>query len=216
MRIAATGLVHARFRTARGRGSLAECWTLVPALVARLSPLESEPAPWYVPSSLRFLETELKAVWHVFEVGAGTSTMWWSKRAARVQALESDPAWHAKTARALSSAGRSNVDLRLASPDDFSSFLAGMRDASFDLIAVDGSERFPGQRCESVAAAISKIRPGGFLLLDDSDRPSYAPARQLLAGWTARRFTGFKARPVVLSETTIYEKPRLNATNGDG
>ena len=53
---------------------------------------------------------------------------------------------------------------------------------------------------------MKKVRPGGFLLLDDSDRPGYAEAFELLDGWRERRFTGVKDEWPEACETTIFRR----------
>ena len=57
---------------------------------------------------------------------------------------------------------------------------------------VDFLESPAADRVEAVRVGRSKVRPGGYLLLDDSDRPAYAGAFELLAGWRRRRFAGVK------------------------
>jgi hypothetical protein len=54
---------------------------------------------------------------------------------------------------------------------------------------------------------MKKVRPGGYLLLDDSDRPGYAPTYDLLATWRERRFVGIKDEWPEACETTIFRRP---------
>jgi hypothetical protein len=44
-------------------------------------------------------------------------------------------------------------------------------------------------------------------MLDDSDRPAYAGADELLPGWKRRRFAGVKDEWPQAVETAIYRKP---------
>jgi hypothetical protein len=55
---------------------------------------------------------------------------------------------------------------------------------------------------------MKKVKPGGLLLLDDSDRPGYAAAYELLAGWKERRFVGVKDEWPEACETTIFRRPK--------
>jgi hypothetical protein len=57
---------------------------------------------------LRFLEQTVRPEWRVFEYGCGSSTSWWSRRVAKVVAVEHDPMW-AEQAMQLSAAGRAHV-----------------------------------------------------------------------------------------------------------
>jgi hypothetical protein len=51
------------------------------------------------------------------------------------------------------------------------------------------------------------VSEGGYLLLDDSDRPGYAAAFELLAGWRFRRFVGVKDGWPEPCETGIFTRP---------
>jgi hypothetical protein len=44
-------------------------------------------------------------------------------------------------------------------------------------------------------------------LLDDSDRPGYAEAFELLEGWHFRKFTGVKDEWPEACETGIFRRP---------
>ena len=62
-------------------------------------------------------------------------------------------------------------------------------------------------RVDVLEPAMKRVRRGRYLLLDDSDRPGYAPAYELLAGWRERRFTGIKDEWPEACETAIFRKP---------
>ena len=81
-----------------------------------------------------------------------------------------------------------------------------MADDSLDLLVIDFLESPEAERVDAVRAGMSKVRPGGYLLLDDSDRPSYAAAYELLAGWRERRFTGVKDEWPEACETAIFRR----------
>ena len=96
--------------------------------------------------------------------------------------------------------GRSdNADLRLRPVEDFPSEIASLPDDAFDLVVVDFLEAPTVTRIDCLDPAMHKVRPGGYLLLDDSDRPGYAEAFELLAGWRCpqvrRRQGRVAARP---------------------
>jgi hypothetical protein len=81
-------------------------------------------------------------------------------------------------------------------------------DASLDFVLVDGKKR---DAC--ALAAVSKLRPGGVLVLDDvhryipSDVPSRTPyARAAADGFASPRWTRFAE--------LVHEWPCLRATNG--
>ena len=86
--------------------------------------------------------------------------------------------------------------------------LESLPDASFDLVVIDFLEAPGAQRPDAVRAAMPKVRPGGYLLLDDSDRPAYAGVFELLSGWRLKRFVGVKDGWPQAVETAIFRRPR--------
>ncbi|MGE5746026.1 MAG: hypothetical protein ACM33U_02050, partial [Solirubrobacterales bacterium] len=128
-------------------------------------------------------------------------------RAARVISLEDDEYWHARTRERLAEAGLTNVDLRLRPLEDFPREASSLPDGGFDLVVVDFLESPEVTRIDGIRPAHSKLRPGGYLLLDDSDRPGYAEAFDLLAGWRFRRFSGVKDEWPEACETGIFRRP---------
>jgi len=79
-------------------------------------------------------------------------------------------------------------------------------DGSLDLVLVDGRARVACLR-----QARSKVRSGGFIILDDSARPEYAEAAALLAGWPCRRFGGLGPGKHLPAETAAWQRPRATA-----
>ena len=79
-------------------------------------------------------------------------------------------------------------------------------DNFFDLVIIDGA-----QRHTCMKQAIPKVRSGGYLLLDDSNRPDYLTNVELLKEWKRKDF--LSPKPYVegvrlLSPTTIWQKPK--------
>jgi hypothetical protein len=62
----------------------------------------------------------------------------------------------------------------------------------------------------SRADAIRRVSQNGngphLLVLDDSDRAAYRCVTDMLKGWRAMRFSGFRTQPLRLSETTVFAK----------
>ena len=66
----------------------------------------------------------------------------------------------------------------------------------------------PSLAIDALKPAMKKVRPGGYLLLDDSDRPGYREAYELLDGWRERRFIGVKDEWPEACETAIFRRRR--------
>lgn len=194
---------------------------LVPFLRSRSperSPLD-DGLPWLSFRAIRWLAANLSPTMHVFEYGSGGSTVFFARRVADVVSVEHDADWHARTSAVLADQGVRNctyllrppaprADVRHPSTDtdyvgfDFADYVTAIddyADRSFDLVSVDGRAR---PSC--VAAALSKVRPGGWMLLDNSDRPAYRAAHELLAPFPRLDIGGLTPYTNDVTQTTIW------------
>jgi SAM-dependent methyltransferase len=135
--------------------------------------------PFMAPAAVRFLDTALPRDGVGLEWGSGRSTRWFARRLGRLVAVEHDPTWFAAVSGQLEQAALRNVDYRLVAlehPSDeptrplydpmprYVSFVDEFPDDHFDFIAVDGHYR---QAC--VVQGKQKLKPGGLLLVDDTN-----------------------------------------------
>ena len=202
------GVRRSSLHTARGRIGLSGLIRL-PVARRRAKSGDHPERPWIVPAAIGWLRRRmLGRRWRVLELGAGRSTVWLARRAARVTAFEDNGYWVARTRERLAALGLANVELRELPVEDFPSAIASLEDGAFDLVVVDFLESPDSDRNEAVRLARSKLRPGGRLLLDDSDRPVYAEAYELLRGWRERRLVGVKDGWPEVCETAIFRKPK--------
>ena len=149
----------------------------------------------------------------VFEYGGGGSTLWLQDCGANVTAVEHDVDWH----RVLQErAPAADVILQVPSQegsvptavhpgqyfDEYVTTISGFPDASFDIVIVDGRARVA---CG--LAAMPKVRPGGMLLLDDSDRSKYAGLRGALVGWFRTDYRGLKPGGGPPCQTSVWIRP---------
>jgi len=164
--------------------------------------------PWMTFPAMRWLRSYLRPTMRVFEWGAGGSTVFFARRVAGVVSVEYDPDWCAAVGARLRAQQLGNVELRYLPPEPGAADrlylssgpqFAGLNfgryarsvleypDGAFDVVLVDGRARLG-----CVVNALPKVRPGGVLVLDNSEREDAAEACALLAnrGWSARHFTG--------------------------
>lgn len=197
-----------RFHTLRGELVAPREWPAAGGALLRRLRGTTYDRPWLTPQAVRFLDHIIKPDWVVAELGAGASTAWFGRRAGRVLSIESDPTWANRVELTLLMAGVRNVEMHLVSLGEFDDELARIAPASpLDLIVVDQLEREAGDRVESVRRGRQFVRPGGYLVLDDSDRAEYAGAFDHLAGWSQRRFVGVRPFPFQATETTVFQRP---------
>lgn len=198
-----------RFHTARGPMGLSG-WLRYPAAWARARTGRTPERPWIVPAAIGSLRRRIRSDWSVLELGAGRSTVWLGRHAGRVLSFEDNEFWVDQTRDRIRELGLQNVELRVSPVERLPAAVAELPDASFDLVVVDFLESPQMTRIDALEPAMQKVRPGGLLLLDDSDRPSYSPAYELLDDWRERRFVGVKDGWPEACETTIFTRPELD------
>jgi predicted O-methyltransferase YrrM len=195
-----------RFHTARGPMPISG-WIHYPAARWRARHGQTPDRPWIVPAAIGWLRRRIRRDWSILELGAGRSTAWFARRAGRVLSFEDNEFWLEQTRQRLAQDGLVNVDLRLRPVEELPREVASLPDGKFDLVVVDFLESPKVTRVDCLRPAMKRVRPGAYLLLDDSDRPGYAEAYELLASWKQRRFVGVKDDWPEVCETTIFRRP---------
>lgn len=152
--------------------------------------------PWFEPEILEYLVLLLRSDWTILETGCGSSTIWFASRVEKVVSYESLGLWFHEVMEIINSKKIKNVDLRWY-PDYPTEGICGFKEDEFDFISIDGRGRI-----KSIETAIPYLKPGGYLLLDDSQRERYQQAFVLLANWENKTF-GKKRK-----KATIWRKPQ--------
>jgi hypothetical protein len=167
--------------------------------------------PWLVFDVLDYLDQYDLRGRRVCEFGSGGSTLYWLRRGAQLISVEHDPAWYARVQARIPR--EAMIDYRLVPahaagvPDDerLQAYVAQIdhcADHSLDLVLVDGLARTACLR-----RAAPKVRPGGLLVLDNSDRPAYtATLGASLAAYQALVLRGACPCVPLFSQTTIYQR----------
>jgi hypothetical protein len=189
------------------------------------SPLEDQ-FPWIVYEAVAWLKSYLRQDMRVFEWGSGGSTLFIAKRVKSVISVEHDSGWYGQVDKKIHEAGFDNIQYELIVPkksEQFDTFYASSDERfwgysfsdyaqaidfhtinSFDLVVVDGRARLG-----CIKHAISRVRPGGYLLLDNSERIEYALGKQLLIEWHQTVFRGPGPYVDFFTETTVWQKPSV-------
>jgi SAM-dependent methyltransferase len=182
-------------------------WLRYPAAWWRARGARTPERPWIVPAAVGWVSRRIRSDWSVLELGAGRSTVWFARRAGRVLSFEDNEFWAGQTRVRLRELGLGNVELRVGPVEELPDAAAALPDASFDLVVVDFLEAPAVTRVDVLKPTMKKVKPGGLLLLDDSDRPGYAQAFELLEGWRFRKFVGVKDEWPEACETGIFRRP---------
>lgn len=163
--------------------------------------------PWISDKAKKWLVSFLKPNMVVFEYGSGGSTIFFARRVRKIISVEYQLSWFFGVWIALWGRGIFNFRLHLARPErgakikrdymssdpninsfSFKKFVTTIdqySDHYFDLVFVDGRAR---NQC--VKHAIPKVKKGGYLMLDDSDREIYQVGKNYLLKYKQTKLDG--------------------------
>lgn len=100
----------------------------------------------------------------VIEFGSGLSTIWLARRCGSLLSVEHQPSWHQTVTTMIAEHGLSNVRLELRPRETYPD-CRDIPDRSIDFAVIDGERRAPCLR-----AVWPKMKPGGWVYLDNSDK----------------------------------------------
>jgi hypothetical protein len=119
-------------------------------------------APWWPSKATQHVESILRPDFNVLEFGAGMSTVWLAKRVRRVTAVDVNPEWRDRVTRLLSAEGLANAEILLRTRETYTEIDPPL---PIDLVIIDGARR---EDC--LDWALTRLQPGSFIYLDNSDR----------------------------------------------
>ncbi|GGZ30824.1 hypothetical protein GCM10007049_24680 [Echinicola pacifica] len=186
---------------------------------------KNDPCPWFAPSAVEFFKNWLSKDMKGLEFGSGASSKFFAQRIHTLVSVEHHEGWYQHVQNWFKDNNLSNIDYRfigeqpgytpLGLPDfysrlqltaadysfknqfwDYFHMADEFEDAYFDFILVDGRARVA-----CLLNSIDKLKSGGIMILDNSDRPSYQLAFKVLAQWEYYTCT------TGLSDTTFWVKP---------
>ena len=119
--------------------------------------------PWLAPKVVEHLESLLRPSWHVLEHGSGGSTIWFAERVKTVTSIEANIKWMESVSKIVPD----NVTMaanRLA-----------ITPGKYNLLLIDGEP--VTDRIGYIIKAAEIVKPGGWVVLDNANRPEYALER---------------------------------------
>lgn len=177
--------------------------------------------PWITFGAIDFLVKIIKSDMIVFEFGSGGSTRFFAERVKELHSVESDEIWYSRVKANLSSFKNFNLVLRkgeecINQKMDFvgdegmdslnyfkySNEIMNYKDQYFDLIFIDGKAR---NQC--ILNSLSKLKKGGWLIVDNSNRKSYFIKLDLIKDWEVFKSFGPALTSKRFTQTTFYKKP---------
>ena len=130
--------------------------------------------PWLGELAIARLDSILKPDSRVLECGAGASTLWMAPKVKGIISYEHNPGWSQAVELELEKRKIKNVAVCF-DPDYPKNGIKPSRKL-FDIVIIDGRGRVKG-----VETGFPLVKPGGFLILDNSNRARYQPANDLMA-----------------------------------
>lgn len=128
-------------------------------------PKDVEPIPWLHRDAIIYFEEILRPELSVLEHGCGGSTLWLAERVHNVVTIEHDMSWRLK----IRDLAPCSVSILETIPDP---------GRQYDVFFIDGERAMRGP---CLLAARGLVKPGGWVVLDNSNRPEYAAERGELA-----------------------------------
>jgi hypothetical protein len=146
--------------------------------------------PWITFPAIHYLERYLKKEMQAFEYGSGASTLFFADRIQKLISIEHDGTWFEKISDKLRESDIQNVDLRKITPSkednieenytsqnenypglsfkNYAQEISHYPDNYFDVVLIDGRAR-----TGCFLQSISKIKTGGLLIWDNTERSRY-------------------------------------------
>lgn len=187
--------------------------------------------PWITFSAIEFLEKHLSKNMKVFEYGLGGSTLFFAKRVEQVVSVEHEPEWYYQVSELLKENGMTNWEGHLIEPtndelterrdpSDYLSYVSAANkfknksfknyvlsidkypDKYFDLVLIDGRAR-----TSCLFHSLSKVKRGGYIILDNSDRDYYLKKTyELLSNFQLIDFPGPSPYVNFFTRTSVWQK----------
>jgi hypothetical protein len=173
--------------------------------------------PWWNSRAVSYLEHRLPVGGSVFEWGSGGSTAWFSDHGLEVTAVESEIEWAERVRHECPDVnlifvpGADSGYLRSESEfrdrgrhffDDYVAIIDQCEDSSLDVIVVDGL-----CRVECAKRCVPKIKPGGVIIIDDTNFTFVSSAGEPFETWRSYQARGFKRPGFPVFETQFFWAP---------
>jgi len=172
-----------------------------------MSKIQVADEPWWTPGAIKLIEDHLCNVpdpgADILEFGCGGSTVWLSRLCASLISVDHNQEWVDAVNQKI---GDLEPLIDVYKRDRPYHTVCDKMKGDFDLVCVDGRDRI-----QCVQASKALVRPGGILLLDNSEREKYKPIFSMLKTWhrietSWNYFHHLKQKRIGWS-TTMWMKP---------
>jgi hypothetical protein len=157
--------------------------------------------PWVTYSFIDFIKERINKGQDIFEYGSGSSTIFYAERAKSVTSVEHDKGWFDR----VKNTSPSNAEMIFCQLEKDGEYAqkAKLLNRKFDIIIVDGRDRV-----NCCKYSIDALSSRGVLVLDDSEREVYEPARTFLKqnGFKELSFSGISPGLFYEKATSVFYK----------
>jgi len=162
---------------------------------------DNNPIPWITYPAFEYLDQfDLKDK-SVFEWGSGNSSLYFSSKCKKITSVETDKTWFDR----MKNKSTKNLELVLREIDMAAKSIHEF-DGNFDLILIDSTSN----RYECAIEASLKLKPGGLIILDNSDRHLKAAEYLNSKGYLQVDMHGFSPIVKYTSTTSLFFDRNFN------
>ena len=177
-------------------------------LQSKKSPLLHNPVPFLTMDAIRFLDSMIRPGVRVLEVGGGNSSLWFLERGVNLTTYEHDLEWGMMVLNEVKQNPmhyhEERFNLKMMQGRDTINDLGKLPKQSFDILLIDSMNDHT-RRIECLRVATQKVKPGGWIVLDNSDNPANWSADELMKGKEMHRFTGYSPMSLFVCQTTFWK-----------
>jgi len=157
--------------------------------------------PWLTFDAIRAIDKHLVPGSRLFEYGSGHSTLYWAQRGVWVHSMEDHAGWFEMARSKLAALPNAKVSFAT----DEQGYVHGIDavEGDFDVVLVDGAFRMA-----CIEAALPRVRPGGLLVVDNTDWHWFANVdSRVPRSWRKTVFQGCAPFIGYPSQTTVWIRP---------
>ena len=177
-------------------------------MMSRKSPIMRKPIPFLTMDAIKFMDSLIRPGIRVLEIGGGNSSLWFLERGVNLCTYEHDADWgqmimnEVKAHHEFYHSERFNMQIMKGK--EVLTSLKELKDQYFDIVLIDSMNEFT-RRTECLDIAKSKVKEGGWMVLDNSDNPANWAADEMMRGKEMHRFTGYAPMSLFVCQTTFWQ-----------
>jgi SAM-dependent methyltransferase len=167
----------------------------------RNSYILEKPVPFLVLDAIKRLQQIVTPGMRVLEAGSGNSTLWFLDHGASVTSYDHDETWAQSVQEAAGN--NPNLDLSIARGLEAVALMDKLDDQSYDIALVDSTGDIRAHDC--IPTIRHKLKPGGWLVLDNSDFPANWRGVALMIDRARERYVGYPPMGLKVCQTSFWQ-----------